>query len=271
MLKIFLVILFSISFVSTSVFAEPSIEIRVSEDTINSLDTIVVTGSITSVAEYKPVKITVKDPNGNIVYAPLVPIEGDGEFRRVLQPTLPSFQAGTYTIIASHEDASVTAQAQFLVIAQEIPRNPMAQTIEKSGIIENKSPTSKITMSADAINGSDTITIQGNTSILDSDITLVASSPNGNVVTIAQISPDSIGNFEIEIKTAGPMWKQDGVYAITANQGAASEYKQTINVEIKDGVVIPEFGIIASVILAISILAVIIFSTRTKLNILTRY
>lgn len=271
MLKIFLVMLLSVSFVSTLAFAEPSIEVKVSEDKINSLDTVVITGSITEVAEYKPVKITVKDPNGNVVYAPLVQIE-EGEFRRLLQPTLPSFQAGTYTVTASHEDTSVTAQTQFTVISQEIPRNPIKQTTEKPEMPkEDYSSTSKIIMSADAINGSDTIKIQGKTTILDSDITLLASSPNGNVVTIAQISPDSLGNFEIEIKTGGPMWNQDGVYSITANQGTASEYKQTVNVEIKDGVVVPEFGIIASVVLAISIFAVIIFSTRSKLNILARY
>ena len=67
------------------------------------------------------------------------------------------------------------------------------------------------------------------------------------------------------------MWKQDGVYLITANQGSASEHKQTINVEIKDGLVVPEFGVIAVLILSISILAVIIFSTKSRLALTPRY
>ncbi len=61
------------------------------------------------------------------------------------------------------------------------------------------------------------------------------------------------------------------MYTITANQGTSSEYKESIQVEIKDGVVVPEFGIIATMILAVSIISIIIVSTRTKLTILPRY
>lgn len=275
MIKGFLIILlavsFSVSIFSNSAFAEPSIEVEVSEDTIKSLDTVVVSGVITGVVDYKPLKITVKDPNGNVVYSPLVPIVEDGEYRRVLQPTLPSFQSGTYTVIASHEDLEITAQTKFTVISQEIPRSAMEIPPQEETIKNEPTASSKITMFADAVNGSDTITINGNTVIRDLDITLIATSPSGNVVTIAQITPDFSGNFEAEIKTGGPMWKQDGVYVITANQGNVSEHKQTINVEIKDGVVVPEFGIIAVLILSVSIFAVIIFSTKSRLAITPRY
>ena len=262
---------FSVLFFSTSVFAEPSIEVNVSSDTIKSLDTIVVSGTITGVSDYKPLKITVKDPSGNIVYSPSVPIGEDGEYRRVFQPTLPSFETGTHTVIASHVDIEITAQTQFTVITQEIPRS-LIKVPAQEELAENESITSsKITMSADAINGSDTITIKGNTSIGDSDITFIAISPSGNVVTIAQTTPDLSGNFEVEVKTGGPMWKQDGVYMITANQGNVSEHKQTINVEIKDGLVVPEFGIIAILVLSVSIFAVIIFSTKSRLALIPRY
>ena len=61
------------------------------------------------------------------------------------------------------------------------------------------------------------------------------------------------------------------MYTITANQGAASEHKESIQVEIKDGVVVPEFGVIASLILAISIIAIIAVSAKSKLAILPRY
>ena len=271
MLKGFLIILLAVSFFSTSAFAESSIEINVSSDTIKSLDTMVVSGVISGVADYKPLKITVKDPNGNVVYSPLVPIGEDGEYRRVLQPTLPSFETGTYTVIVSHEDTEITAQTQFTVIAQEIPRSSIEIPPQEESITNEPISSSKITMSADAINGSDIIIIKGNTSIRDSDITFIATSPSGNVVTISQITPDLSGDFEVEVKTGGPMWKQDGVYQITANQGNASEHKQTINVEIKDGLVIPEFGVIAVLILSVSIFAIIIFSTKSRLALTPRY
>ena len=272
MFKVSLIVLVAISFVSASAFAEPSIEVDVSPKSIKSLDTVAITGIITGVSEYKPIKVIVKDPNGEIVYAPLVEIKEGGEFRKVLQPTLPSFQAGTYTIIASHEDTVVTALTQFTVTAQDIPRSFVEQSMqEQIPATETPLTTSQIVMFADAINGSDTIKISGETSIQGTDITLVVNSPNGNVVTIAQVSPDSFGNFEIEIKVGGSMWKEDGSYTITANQGIASEHEAVIQVDIKEGLVVPEFGVIASIILAISVLAIIIFSAKSKLSIIPRY
>jgi predicted secreted protein with PEFG-CTERM motif len=91
------------------------------------------------------------------------------------------------------------------------------------------------------------------------------------LITIAQVTPGIYGDFEIEIKTGGPMWKEDGLYTITANQGVASEHKESIQVEIKDGVVVPEFGVIASLVLAISIISIIAVSAKSKLAILPRY
>ena len=202
----------------------------------------------------------------------MVPIGDGGEFRRVIQPTLPSFEEGTYTVTASHEDTEIIAQTQFTVTAQEIPRGIMDQPIPEPDTGENLPLTaSKIVISADAVNGSDVIKINGKTSITGSDVTLIVNSPTGNIITVAQASPDSFGNFDVEIKTGGSMWKQDGFYEITANHGAASEYKQTINVEIKDGVVVPEFGVIASVILAISIFVIVILSSKSKISVIPRY
>ena len=68
-----------------------------------------------------------------------------------------------------------------------------------------------------------------------------------------------------------PLWKEDGTYTITASQGTASERTESIEVEIEDGVVVPEFGMFASLVLAISIIAIIIISTKMKINILPRY
>jgi predicted secreted protein with PEFG-CTERM motif len=61
------------------------------------------------------------------------------------------------------------------------------------------------------------------------------------------------------------------MYTITANQGVSSEHKESIKVEIKDGVVVPEFGVVASLVLAISIISIIIVSAKSKIAISTRY
>lgn len=269
MYKAALVMLIAVSFASTSVFAESMIEVNLSADEIKALDTILVTGTITDVAQFKPVNITVTDPNGIAVYTPQVPIEEDNKFTKLFHPTLPSFEEGTYTITVSHEDTETTKVVQFIVTSQEITRNQSSQV--QDSIIKESSTGKNITISADAVEGSDTIKISGMTKILGSDITIIANSPNGNVVTIAQITPGLDGEFETEIKIGGSLWKEDGTYTITANQGVASEYKESIDVEIQEGVVVPEFGVIASLVLAISIIVIIAVSTKSRLSILPRY
>lgn len=272
MLKISLFILIMVSIASTSAFAESTLELKVSSDEIKALDSIWISGKITDVSEFKPIKLRVIGPDGSLVFAPQVIIGDDGEFKKLLNPPIPSFMAGTYLITASHEDSEVIASTEFSVTSQIIPRNPIPKPIQDS-VIGGKSPVSSsgITLVADAVNGSDLITVTGNTNFRDSVVTLIVSSPIGNLITIAQVNPGIYGDFEIEVKTGGPMWKKDGLYTITANQGASSEHKESIQVEIKDGVVIPEFGVIVSLVLAISIISIIIASSRSKLAISTRF
>ncbi len=134
---------------------------------------------------------------------------------------MPSFKAGTYLVTASHEDSEIIASTQFSVIAQAIPRNAIPELTQENTAEKPPATLSGISMTADAVNGSDVITVIGNTSFRDSDITLIINSPVGNLITIAQITPGIYGNFEMQIKTGGTMWKEDGMYTITANQGGS--------------------------------------------------
>ena len=280
MLTKLIAVLVVLSFATTTAFADQTLEISTNQNEIKALDSVMIVGKITGVSEYKPVRLSVMAPDGAIVYEPFVPIGDNGEFKRVLQPTLPSFMEGTYTVTVSHEDTEITAMTQFTVIGQEIPRNSIQVTPgtgqASSGIVtqEQERPSivqTGITMMADAIEGSDTINIIGNTNSRGTDVTLVVSSPTGNVVTVAQVTPGPTGDFEVEIKVGGAMWKEDGMYTITANQGRASEYQNSIEVEIKEGVVVPEFGVIATLVLMVSIFAVVILSARSKLGIMPKY
>ena len=264
--------LFTASMVSTLVFAEPTIEIQTSDAQIKALESIWITGKITDVSEYKPVKLRIIGPDGALVFAPLVAINDSGEFRKLLNPPIPSFDVGKHIVTASHEDTKVVAKTEFTVTYQEIPRNPTAQSIESGLITERESKIkSGISMSAESQNGSDVIKIKGNTSYSGTDITLIVKSPTGNLITIDQVTPGINGDFEVEIKIGGPMWKEDGMYTVTTNQGALSEYKKSIQVEINEGVVVPEFGVVASLVLAISIISIIIVSAKSRLVIPSRY
>ena len=123
-----------------------------------------------------------------------------------------------------------------------------------------------LTIEADAVEGSTTITITGTATSTISPVTIMVLAPNGNVVSIDQLNPDSDGSFTSTIGVGGPMWKQDGVYSISAQQGSASINKSTVEVEIADGAVVPEFGTIASVVLVVAISSIVVLSAKGRLS-----
>jgi len=126
-------------------------------------------------------------------------------------------------------------------------------------------------MKALALEGSNTIGITGQSDRTNIDVTLKVIAPNGNVVSVEQITPNLDGTFAKDITTGGPLWTQDGIYKVVAQQGESSDYNSSVDVEIVDGKVIPEFGAIAALILAVAIISIIAVSAKSKLSIMPRY
>ena len=130
-------------------------------------------------------------------------------------------------------------------------------------------PASGLVLNAGGVEGSTTIDVSGTTD-RSGDITLTVTAPNGNIVGVSQISPSG-GSFATTIEVGGPLWSQDGMYTISAHQGAASSHQKSAQVEIVDGHVIPEFGVIAAMILAVAIVSIIVVTAKTRLSIVPRY
>ena len=147
----------------------------------------------------------------------------------------------------------------------------------------------KLTLTADGIQGSTTINVSGTTDRSD-EIIIKVLAPNGNIVAIDQITPSG-GSFATTIAVGGPLWIQDGMYMITATQAAEGlksntetfsraadvtggglvNYQNSAQVEVIDGHVIPEFGVIAAMILAVAIVSIIVVTAKTKLSLVPRY
>ncbi|MSV33847.1 MAG: PEFG-CTERM sorting domain-containing protein [Nitrosarchaeum sp.] len=252
-----------------SAFAEPMIELSTSQTEIQSLDSVLVIGKITGVSIFKPVTITLIAPDGEVIYAPELPFDDDGVFKRLIHPPLPSFKDGTYTVIASHEDTEKTAQIQFTVIGSTISPTKSPIQSQDPDMIDDKP--SAITLSTETTFGDNKIIVTGSTISSTTDITFTVTSPNGNLISIAQVTPGTDGEFSTEIISGGQLWKEDGFYTITANQGLSSEHKQSVQVEISNGVVVPEFGPIAVMILVVAIISIIAVSSKSRLSIIPRY
>ena len=59
------------------------------------------------------------------------------------------------------------------------------------------------------------------------DVTLKLVAPNGNIITISQISPNSDGSYSTFIPVQGPLWKFDGDYTISVSWGSDNNASTT--------------------------------------------
>ena len=159
-----------------------------------------------------------------------------------------------------------------VTITESEPSASISGIVDSSGTAAatTSAPAGGLTITAsDSVRGSTTIDVSGTTD-RDSVITLIVTAPNGNVVAVDQITPSG-GSYSAAIGTGGDQYKQDGMYKISAKQGAASMYNVYTEVEVVDGHVIPEFGTIAAMILIVAIVAIIAVSAKTKLSLVQRY
>jgi len=185
---------------------------------------------------------------------------------------------GTYTIEANQSISSSTGGAYVLFVDVDVSGGTSDSSVSVgTQAVASDAPEAAATvtaggglsLTASGVEGSTTIDVSGTTDRYD-DITLKVTAPNGNVVSVSQISPSG-GSFMTTIETGGALWSQDGMYTISAHQGAASNYQTSADVEIVDGHVIPEFGVIAAMILAVAIVSIIVVTAKTRLSLVPRY
>ena len=126
----------------------------------------------------------------------------------------------------------------------------------------------------DILPGSTTIALKGQSNLGSSltPVIITVVNPIGNIVTVDQIMTNADGSFESDIRTGGPLWKQDGPYIIKAQQGdgTAGNRVVKIQVDIVDGAIVPEFGSIASLVLLVAITSIIIITAKSRTLISTK-
>ena len=184
---------------------------------------------------------------------------------------------GTYTIAAnqgpsSKYNLSVSVDVSGGTSDSSVSVSNIVGVVEEEASVEETviaTPAGGLSLTAGGVEGSTTIDISGTTD-RNGDITLKVIAPNGNIVSVSQISPSG-GSFMTTIEVGGVLWSQDGMYTISAHQGKASNYQTSTEVEVVDGHVIPEFGVIAVMILAVAIVSIIVVTAKTKLSIVPRY
>ena len=274
------VAIISVSALSQNAYAASGLSLSAD----GSGDTIAISGN--SDRNDLDVTITVRASNGNLVSVDQLAVS-DGSFSTSLNVSMLD---GTYTIVANQGDSSKYSVSVDVDVSDGSSDSSVsATTITVATDVEidagnqaadTRNEMNAFTLTADAIQGSTTINVSGNTD-RRIDIVLVVKAPNGNVVSIDQVTPSG-GSYMTTITVGGALWSQDGMYTIEADQGwhAGDKftgalmqhiYQESTQVEIKDGHVVPEFGTIAIMILVVAIVSIIALSAKTKLSLVPKY
>jgi len=237
-----------------------------------------ITVSGTTVSDYTDVTFSVWSPNQNLVAAWQDTPDDDGNFDATFTIGSNWTEDGYYTIVVKQG----TSSTYEVKVGVEVTNG---MTLRSTSVTEGNLVTDIFTpnennaatdagLFLDPViieNGSTMFEVTGMTDRVSQDITLTVTAPNGNVVTIDQISPRLDGNFAAEITVGGSLWKQDGFYTVTVQQFDDPKYTASVEVDILDGVVVPEFGTIAAMILAVAIISIIAISAKSRLSIIPRY
>jgi predicted secreted protein with PEFG-CTERM motif len=211
---------------------------------------------------------------GNIIHTWQVSPDANGNFEATINVGGNQWkQDGIYTITASHGINNLYT----IALPVEVVGGKTLATNVSEDFLENIIYTGNIELEKEGLNievdaplGGTIITVNGNTERTNFDVTIQVHAPNGNFIVAEQVSPDANGNFEVIFNVGGSQWKQDGFYTISASQGG-SIFTDSAEVDIVDGAVIPEFGAIAALILAVAIISIIVVSTKTRLSLIPRY
>ena len=240
-------------------------------------DTITLTGK--TVSDITDVTFRVTSPSGNNVVAiGQISPSDDGDFVKEFKVGPTWTEDGFYEIQAMQSIGSNSLYT--LKVLVEVANGMTERTSVTESNMEGIFTLNENNAAADAGLMLDAIIIEvgstmfevtGMTDRVSQDITLTVNAPNGNVMTVDQISPNLDGEFAAEIMVGGSLWKQDGFYTVTVQQFDDPKYTASAEVDILDGVVVPEFGTIAAMILAVAIISIIAVSAKSRLSIIPRY
>ena len=220
----------------------------------------------------EPVMLVITQANGNIVNIGQLDVD-HGEYSAtwainaddgtatvsVHQGTSGKYNLSVDVDVSGGSSSSSDSVSNIVISDTEANTGTITTSVEQRGL----------SLNAGGVEGSTTIDVSGSTD-RNGDITLTVTAPNGNIVGVSQISPSG-GSFATTIEVGGPLWSQDGDYTISAHQGASTLYQASAQVEVVDGHVIPEFGVIAAMILAVAIVSIIVVTAKTRLSIVPRY
>ena len=276
LVPIAILILTGTGFVSQA-FAAFTITMETDKDVYDHSSVITVTGQAEPVdLEGSEVSIQVFAPNGNLVYVAQVSVNSDGTFSTTIN-TASLKSDGTYMI-----------KAQYGVLADT------TVSVELTNAIEASETGTAVT--GTAVTGTAVTETAGEVMLLESrdlvgqieyDITcnaipaFFANADDDSIVIYLDPTDDGIITITLHEELIKPF--EDGTFVIIVNNQEMQDFTQVGNtltipcvvgtekIEIHGSWAIPEFGVIAAMILAVAIVSIIVVTAKTRLSIVPRY
>ena len=259
-----------------------SIVVSTDKSSYSENDVISIYGEIKYIALGDQISLIVQAPNGNIVQLDQMTVESDKKFSAEINPNGPYWKTpGMYKItITQNENNQATAYFEFTGIT--------SPSVNEEAVAEE----SEVTI-IDSIITATSITIQDSTDLISYEITngkVINSIPDLDAVSLLlHIESTDDGSITLTIPRSvldATINSEDDQFFVLVDGeevdfeeiATSTERTLTINfmagteeIEIIGTFVIPEFGTIAAMILAVAIISIVAISAKSRPGMLSRY
>ena len=281
-----------ISVGAVPVFAENgSIVVTTDKSSYSDGDIILLSGEIKNLIPGDQLSILIQSPNGNLVALDQLTVGKDNQFSTEIKVGGKLMKTeGSYTIKVQYREQSATTSFEFGGVVNT-SSNTLEDILVEDSIIEDS--IIEDTIIINSVVTSTTITVQDSTDLVGYEITnakLLNIIPDMDAVSllvyIEAINDGSItltiprsvldatinnGDDEFFVLVDGEEVDFEEITTLTDRTLTISFNAGTEQIEIIGTFVIPEFGTIAAMILAVAIISIIAISAKSKLNVLSRY
>jgi len=249
---------------SARIAAIGSVPVTIMTDriTYDHESTIRVDGTVANIRSATPITLIVYSPINNVVSIDQLMVDSNGRFSTTLstQGNLWKYD-GTYTIRVQYGNQAVSNKALVELTGGILPSFETRPTVDCRSSELSIAGVACVPFS---ISGGTVTGARPNTG--DNSIVISISSTEPGTLTVNPSSDVLGGIFMILVD--GEEW--DDV-EIDGNQVTVEFPAGTEEIEIIGTFVIPEFGAIAALILAVAIISIIVVSAKTRLSLIPRY
>ena len=270
-----ILILAGTGFVSQA-FAAFTITMETDKDVYDHSSVITVTGQVEPIdLQYSEVTIIVKSTNPpGIVQIDQIAVNNDGSFSTTIETANVIMKKdGTYLIYAQYVDAETTVSVE------------LTNAIETS---ETGTAATGTAVTGTAVTGTDEEPFYKLSPgqieydiTCNADLVFFANEDDDSIVIYLDPTDDGILTITLHEELIKPF--EDGTFVVIVDNQTMQDFTQVGNtltipclagtekIEIHGSWAIPEFGVIAAMILAVAIVSIIVVTAKTRLSLVTRY